>query len=77
MTLDKIKNKMVETLSVDEEKINLEAKLADDLGIDSLDAVELAMALEEEFDIKLSDDELQKLVTVKDIQDIVEKHLAK
>ncbi len=77
MTLDKIKNKMVETLSVDEEKISLEAKLADDLGIDSLDAVELAMALEEEFDIKLSDDELQKLVTVKDIQDVVEKHLAK
>lgn len=76
MTLERIKNKMVETLGVDEEKINLEANLADDLGIDSLDAVELAMALEEEFDIKLSDDELQELITVLDVQNCVEKHLA-
>ncbi|XVG95302.1 acyl carrier protein [Eubacteriales bacterium KG127] len=76
MILERIKNKMVETLGVDEEKINLEANLADDLGIDSLDAVELAMALEEEFDIKLSDDELQELITVSDVQKCVEKHLA-
>lgn len=76
MTFEKIKEAMVDTLRVDEEKIVLEASLADDLGIDSLDAVELAMALEEEFGIKLSDDELQAMKTVKDIVNSVEKHLA-
>ncbi len=76
MTFEKVKEAMIETLRVDEEKIALEATLADDLGIDSLDAVELAMALEEEFGIKLSDDELQAMKTVKDIVDGVDKHLA-
>lgn len=76
MTFEKVKEAMIETLRVDEEKIALEATLADDLGIDSLDAVELAMALEEEFGIKLSDDELQAMKTVKDIVDSVDKHLA-
>lgn len=76
MTFETVKKSMVETLRVEEDKIVLEASLADDLGIDSLDAVELAMALEEEFGIKLSDEELQEMKTVKDIVDSVDKHLA-
>ena len=56
MTFEKVKELIVETLSVDEDKIKLESNLAEDLKIDSLDAVELVMTLEEEFDIKLPDD---------------------
>ena len=59
MNFEKIKQIMVDTLSCDEEKITLDASIADDLSIDSLDAVELVMALEEAFDIKIPDDELQ------------------
>ena len=61
MTFEKVKELIVETLSVDEDKIKLESNLAEDLKIDSLDAVELVMTLEEEFDIKLPDDVLKQL----------------
>ena len=60
MTFEKVKELIVETLSVDEDKIKLESNLAEDLKIDSLDAVELVMTLEEEFDIKLPDDVLKQ-----------------
>lgn len=74
MNFEKIKQIMVDTLSCDEEKITLDASIADDLSIDSLDAVELVMALEEAFDIKIPDDELTNMETVKDIVDCVEKY---
>ena len=74
MNFDKIKEIMVDTLACDESKITPEASIADDLSIDSLDAVELVMALEEEFGIKIPDEELGKLKTVQDIVDTVEKH---
>lgn len=67
MTFDKVKELIVETLSVDEDKIKMESNLAEDLKIDSLDAVELVMTLEEEFDIKLPDDVLKQLKTVEDV----------
>ena len=67
MTFEKVKEIIVETISCDEDKVTLEAKLADDLGADSLDAVELNMALEEAFDISISDEDLMKFVTVADI----------
>lgn len=76
MNFDKIKEIMVDTLACDENKITPEASIADDLSIDSLDAVELVMALEEEFGIKIPDEELGKLKTVQDIVDTVEKHKA-
>ena len=57
---------------VDEEEIKPEAKLNDDLGIDSLAAVELALELENEFDIRIEDEELAKLETVQDVIDIIE-----
>lgn len=67
MTFEKVKEIIVETISCDEDKVTMEAKLADDLGADSLDAVELNMALEEAFEITISDDDLMKFVTVGDI----------
>lgn len=73
MTFDKIKEVMVDTLSVEADKIDLESRLDEDLGIDSLDAVELSMALEEEFDIKIPDDELPDLKKVSDIVKLIDK----
>ena len=76
MTFEKVKELIVETLSVDEDKIKLESNLAEDLKIDSLDAVELVMTLEEEFDIKLPDDVLKQLKTVEDVVKCVDKYKA-
>ncbi len=76
MDFEKIKEIMVNTLSCDEEKIVPEAKLSDDLKIDSLDAVELVMAIEEEMGVKIPDEELGNLKTVSDIISCVEKYKA-
>lgn len=74
MTFEKVKEIIMETLSCAEEKITLEASLADDIGADSLDAVELNMALEEAFSISISDDDLMTFKTVKDIVDYIENN---
>ncbi|OLR56344.1 acyl carrier protein [Hornefia porci] len=76
MNFEKIKEIMVDTLSCDGEKIRPEARIAEDLSIDSLDAVELVMALEEEFDIKIPDEELSNMKTVQDIADCVARYQA-
>ena len=76
MNFEKVQETMVNTLGCDEEKITMEASIADDLGIDSLDAVELVMALEEEFDIKIPDEELGKMKKVSDIVGCIEKYQA-
>lgn len=76
MNFEKIKEVMIDSLGCDEEKITMEASLADDLNIDSLDAVELVMALEEEFGIKIPDEELSTMKTVKDIDSCIMKYLA-
>ena len=70
--LEQIKKVLVDAINVDEELVTPEANLKDDLGIDSLSAVELALELETEFDIRIEDEELAKLETVQDIMDIVE-----
>ena len=77
MNLEKVKEVMINTLNCDEEKILPEANLAEDLNIDSLDAVELVMALEEKYEIKIPDAELENLKTVNDIVDCIEKYLQK
>lgn len=70
--LNKIKNVFAEVAAVNPESVTLEASLKDDLGIDSLAAVELCLELETEFDIEIGDDELNKLQTVQDIVNLVE-----
>lgn len=72
MTLDKVKEIIVDQLDVDEDKVTMEASIIDDLGADSLDIVDMVMTLEEEFDIKISDDEVENVKTVGDIVKIIE-----
>lgn len=72
MTLDKIKSIIAEQLGVDEEEVKLETNLAKDLEADSLDAVEIIMAIEDEFDIEVPDEDAEKFATVNDIVSYVE-----
>lgn len=64
---------IVEQLSVEKEKVVPEASFVDDLGADSLDLVELIMAMEEKFDIEIPDEDAEKIVTVQDAVDYVGK----
>ena len=69
---EKVKEVLMEAINVDEDMIKMEANLKDDLGIDSLAAVELSLELETEFDVRIEDEELAKLVTVADIVSLLE-----
>ena len=69
---EKVKEVLVEAINVDEDMITMEANLKDDLGIDSLAAVELSLELETEFDVSIEDEELAKLVSVADIVKLLE-----
>ena len=69
---DNVKDVLMEAINVDEDMIKMEANLKDDLGIDSLAAVELSLELETEFDVRIEDEELAKLVTVADIVSLLE-----
>jgi len=73
--IKKVKEITSEQLGVDESQITPEAKFIDDLGADSLDTVELVMALEEEFNIEISDEEAEKLITVQKVVDYLEDHV--
>ena len=63
---EKVKEIIVDKLGVDEKKVTADESFIDDVGADSLDTVELVMALEEEFDIESPDEEAEKITTVKD-----------
>ncbi|MBW5406115.1 acyl carrier protein [Morganella morganii] len=69
---ERVKKIIVEQLDVKEEEVKNEASFVDDLGADSLDTVELVMALEEEFDIEIPDEEAEKITTVQAAIDYVE-----
>ena len=71
---EEIKKVIVDTLSCDEDKVVPEASLTDDLGADSLDAVELGMAIEEALGVTIEDEDLPKIKTVQDLVDYVESH---
>lgn len=73
MTFDKVKETILNSLNCDEEKIVAEAKLMEDLEMDSLDATDLAMALEDSFGITIEDSEFEKFVTIQDIVDYIDK----
>ncbi|HHG3620657.1 TPA: acyl carrier protein [Vibrio parahaemolyticus] len=68
---ERVKKIIVEQLGVDEAEVKNEASFVDDLGADSLDAVELVMALEEEFDTEIPDEEAEKITTVQAAIDYV------
>ncbi|MEW6725274.1 MAG: acyl carrier protein [Bacillota bacterium] len=61
---ERVRQIIVDTLSIDEEEVKMDAHFMDDLGADSLDVVELVMAIEEEFDLEIPDDEAEKIQTV-------------
>lgn len=77
MIFNKIKEIIVENLGCEEEDVVLEANLIKDLNADSLDIVELSMACEDKFGVKIEDEDFEKIQTVKDIVDYVEKKNAK
>ena len=64
MEFERVKNVIVDRLSVDADEVTLEASFVDDLGADSLDVVELIMGLETEFDIEIPDEDAEKISTV-------------
>ena len=73
---EKVKGVIVEQLGVAEGNITMKASFIDDLGADSLDIVELIMALEEEFDIEIPDSDAEKVVTVGDVVEYIKDHVA-
>jgi acyl carrier protein len=74
MIFDKVKEIIVEQLGVDAEEVTVESSFIDDLGADSLDIVELIMALEEEFDMEIPDEEAEKFPTVGDVVNYIKEH---
>lgn len=73
---ERIKKIVVEQLGVSEDAVSLESSFVDDLGADSLDTVELVMALEEEFDAEIPDEDAEKITTVQQAIDYIKKHKA-
>lgn len=73
MVFDKVKEIIVSELKVDPSKVTPEANLKEDLGADSIDAVEVIMSLEDEFNISIDDDAAQNIKTVQDLVDFIEK----
>tara|TARA_Y100001934_G_scaffold106333_1_gene130711 strand:- start:877 stop:1110 length:234 start_codon:yes stop_codon:yes gene_type:complete len=68
---EKVIEIIVDQLGVDEKQVNSDASFIDDLGADSLDTVELVMALEEEFDIEIPDEDAEKIATVQNAVDYI------
>jgi len=73
---DQVRSLIAEQLGVDSAEMTPEANILDDLGADSLDVVELVMALEETFDIEISDDDAEGIRTIGDVESYVVKRLA-
>ena len=72
---ERVKKIIVEQLGATEASVTMEASFIDDLGADSLDIVELVMALEEEFDIEIPDADAEKVVTVGDVVDYIKENV--
>ena len=72
---EKVKGIIVEQLGVSEASVTMDASFIDDLGADSLDIVELVMALEEEFDMEIPDTDAEKVVTVSDVVEYIKEHV--
>ena len=74
MEFERVKNVIVDQLSVDADEVTLEASFVDDLGADSLDVVELIMGLETEFNIEIPDEDAEKISTVGDAVEYIKSH---
>jgi acyl carrier protein len=72
--VNKVKQIIAEQLGVEEDEVTPSSSFVDDLGADSLDTVELVMALEENFDLEIPDEAAEKIRTVQDAIDYIEKH---
>ncbi len=72
MTFEKIKDIIIEQLQVDESDVNMDTNLMKDLSADSLDAVEIIMAIEDQFGIEIPDEDAEKFLTVEDLVKYVE-----
>ncbi len=75
-TFDRVKAIVVEQLGVAETEVTPEASFVEDLGADSLDVVELVMALEEEFDVEIPDEDAEKIVTVGEAIKYIDAHMS-
>lgn len=75
MIFEKIRSIIAERLSLEEDEIKMDSHFADDLGADSLDVVELIMALEEEFDIEIPDEDAEKVSTVQNVVEYITKRV--
>ena len=73
MILDQVKELVVNQTGVSADELNLDTSLMNDIDADSLDAVEIIMAIEEEFEIKIPDEEAEKFLTIRDIVEFLEK----
>jgi len=73
---ERVKKIVVEQLGVKEDEVSSESSFVDDLGADSLDTVELVMALEEEFETEIPDEDAEKITTVQQATDYITKHLS-
>ncbi len=74
MTIDKVKEIIAEQFSVDVEKISETTNIAEELGADSLDLVEILMSLEDEFGVSIPDDAIPNIKTVKDVVEFIDSH---
>lgn len=75
MVFEKMKKLIVDQLDVEEDEITMEASFQNDLDADSLDVVELIMAIEDEFDIEIPDEDAEKISTVRDAVEYIQKHV--
>ncbi|WP_318011017.1 acyl carrier protein [Clostridium sp. FP1] len=75
MMFEKIRATIASQLSIDEEEIKMESSFMNNLGADSLDIVELIMALEEEYEIEIPDEDVEKIATVGDVVEYIKAHI--
>ena len=71
-TFDGVKAVVVEQLSIDADAVKMESKIIEDLGADSLDVVELIMALEEKFEVEIPDSDAEKLIKIEDVVNYID-----
>ena len=76
MVFEKMKQILAEQLDADIESITLETDIADDLGADSLDVVEMLMSIEDEFEVEIPDEQIESLKTVGNVVDYIQEHMA-